>query len=518
MKRLRQRDISESVSRSAVLSAFVARPFRFHPPALIAGAMVRDRLLDRLTLRWDRRVTSMVGGAGFGKTVLLSMSLERSRGDGRASWLSCEPGDEIAEHFTAGLAAVLDLDEGATLDDVLRTVWMQAPTPVCFVLDDVHEMSPGSGGAAVLARPVAELPRNGHLVLMRGVAGGDCPSGGERAVGEDRRGRPVVQRPPKSVRLRPFAASTSMCCRHRVGGLHSPNWRVGWRRSGGRVPLGRGARQNRAAASPRRCVSVGRRSGRRHDRCRHRAWEHRCRGSGSRSPTRRANNGRMGVVASALGAAAATPHHIRRRRRGQAVGALVHRERRGPLPAAVDLLCEAGPGHELLAVVRQVAVQPGLRMDAALFGTCYRALPVEHRQAPAALLAHGFDLLAGAPLDAVPLFVAAGAGFRKVGDVEAEVAVIRNEGLIRWWGNDIAGLLGLYQRAVELAAAGSESAAMVVAIGDGAIAHLGGDSHGTLTALAGVDLGLAGGWAAPIAWLRHVAYRRRTDRVRPSWN
>ena len=47
-------------------------PFRVRPPELPEGLVVRDRLLDQLRQRFDRRLTVVRAGPGFGKTTLLA--------------------------------------------------------------------------------------------------------------------------------------------------------------------------------------------------------------------------------------------------------------------------------------------------------------------------------------------------------------------------------------------------------------------------------------------------------------
>ena len=145
----------------------VSRPFRLAPPYPPGGSVARPRLIERLQHRWDRRLVTVVAGAGFGKTVLLSavVGAKGALSAGRDVWLCCEPADEYSEHLIEGLLAAVGLAPGAGLDAVLEWVWTQAPTPVCFVFDDVHEVPANSPGAAVLSRLVTDLPRNGHVVM-----------------------------------------------------------------------------------------------------------------------------------------------------------------------------------------------------------------------------------------------------------------------------------------------------------------------------------------------------------------
>ncbi len=128
--------------------------------------------------RWDRRVTVLAAGPGFGKSSLLVQAIDENalapRGDDH--WLGCDPGDGDHRTLADGLASALRTDVprvdepgdvgpselGAALAD---TVWRHAPRQVCLVLDDVHEVPADSPAAGLLATLVDALPTNGHLVL-----------------------------------------------------------------------------------------------------------------------------------------------------------------------------------------------------------------------------------------------------------------------------------------------------------------------------------------------------------------
>ena len=66
-------------------------------PPNVAHAVVRSGVLGRLDARWDRTVTTVVAGAGFGKSVALGQALRanRARPRGIEGWLSCRAGCEI---------------------------------------------------------------------------------------------------------------------------------------------------------------------------------------------------------------------------------------------------------------------------------------------------------------------------------------------------------------------------------------------------------------------------------------
>ena len=129
--------------------------------------LVRPRLRARMSERWGRRLTTVVAGPGFGKTVGLLTTMEDRSGrpPGTDVWLSCEPADEDAGHLRAGLAQACGLPPESAAEGIVDWVWAQAPDAVCLVLDDVHEIPRGSAGAALMRRLVDELPGNAHVVL-----------------------------------------------------------------------------------------------------------------------------------------------------------------------------------------------------------------------------------------------------------------------------------------------------------------------------------------------------------------
>jgi LuxR family maltose regulon positive regulatory protein len=170
---------------------------------------VRSRLLAALRGRFERRITAIVAGPGFGKTTLLAQAIAENRLDpaGEDRWLGCEPDDSVAAVLGAGLCAALEVPAPAADDpeSVARAVTVaiakRAPLPIALVLDDAHEIVPDSSGAEVVARLSDELPTNGHVVvagrrgpplpLARLVARGEAVRVDERsmAFSDDELGR-----------------------------------------------------------------------------------------------------------------------------------------------------------------------------------------------------------------------------------------------------------------------------------------------------------------------------------------
>ena len=142
------------------------RPFRLQPPN-VESALLRRHVQKRLLQRFEQRVTTIRAGAGFGKTTSLAQAVDQNHLDPRGLdfWLTCESGDEDADHLMEGLLLTCGLSPDGALSELTSFVAGQSPASVCLILDDVHEISQGGQGAAMLGRLLDELPSNGHLVI-----------------------------------------------------------------------------------------------------------------------------------------------------------------------------------------------------------------------------------------------------------------------------------------------------------------------------------------------------------------
>jgi LuxR family transcriptional regulator, maltose regulon positive regulatory protein len=137
-------------------------------PPSVAHAIVRSAVLDRLEARWDRTVTTVVAGAGFGKSIAIgqAMRANRARPRGVEGWASCRSGCESPERLAASVEAafgVPDGGRGAPLSRLYAVFADQAPLHVSLVLDDV-ELLPDTG-AALLDDLLRRAPSNLHLML-----------------------------------------------------------------------------------------------------------------------------------------------------------------------------------------------------------------------------------------------------------------------------------------------------------------------------------------------------------------
>jgi LuxR family transcriptional regulator, maltose regulon positive regulatory protein len=139
------------------------------PPPALHGELVRTRLLNVVTRRFQVPLTVIVAGAGFGKSTLLAQAIRANQADPRGidAWLSCEPADCDAEHLASAMIAALGQrsDRGEPVERVLDAIDRIAPIDVCVVIDDAHELPPRSTAADLLGELVTRLPPHAHLVL-----------------------------------------------------------------------------------------------------------------------------------------------------------------------------------------------------------------------------------------------------------------------------------------------------------------------------------------------------------------
>ncbi len=139
-------------------------------------SVFRPRLLTVVQGRWDRPVTAVVAGAGFGKSTLLGQAVSENRllGIGEDVMVRLEPADASPFHLAARLLGALgedtppfagseDLSELVAL--VVDVIWGRAPEAICLVLDDAHEIAAGSPSLALLDRLFQQLPANGHVLM-----------------------------------------------------------------------------------------------------------------------------------------------------------------------------------------------------------------------------------------------------------------------------------------------------------------------------------------------------------------
>jgi LuxR family transcriptional regulator, maltose regulon positive regulatory protein len=160
--------VSRIFSMEAMVRSVTARQSP-GPPAALAGEVTRGRLLSVLADRFERPVTTLVAGAGFGKTTLLAQAMRQNLAApvGIDAWVSCQPDDEDPLQFAAACCRAIGADRTAATgrgSDVIAAIRQMSPIDVCLMIDDVHQLA-GPAAHTVLAGIIRHLPSNGHVVL-----------------------------------------------------------------------------------------------------------------------------------------------------------------------------------------------------------------------------------------------------------------------------------------------------------------------------------------------------------------
>lgn len=130
----------------------------------------RSRIVARLRHRFEQRVTTVTGAAGYGKTTALALAVENNLLDpiGRDVSVALTPLDADPIRLLGAILGALGLeaagDEATSLRRIVDATWSAAPEEVALIIDDAHHLN-DSPGIAVLGQLLAELPANAHLVL-----------------------------------------------------------------------------------------------------------------------------------------------------------------------------------------------------------------------------------------------------------------------------------------------------------------------------------------------------------------
>ena len=157
------------------------------PPAPVPDELVRGPLLDVVARRFDTAVTTVVAGAGFGKTTLLAQAVRSNVASPRGvdAWVSLQPGDEDPGALAAVIATALGAEPGGgpPLQVALGAIVDAGPVEVCLVVDDLHELPDRCGALDLLAELVRRRPAHLHL-LLSGRRPPPLPLARLRAAGE----------------------------------------------------------------------------------------------------------------------------------------------------------------------------------------------------------------------------------------------------------------------------------------------------------------------------------------------
>ena len=140
---------------------------KFRPLALPDTLVVRSRLHDQLTAGTSRRLTSVVGSAGAGKSVLLA-GWTASRPAGVTAWLSCDSADADPLRFWAGFieaARAIEPAFGRDAADLLAMNRHMSADIIASIANDAAKLPKGSAiivddfhiAAPAVARDMTEM-------------------------------------------------------------------------------------------------------------------------------------------------------------------------------------------------------------------------------------------------------------------------------------------------------------------------------------------------------------------------
>jgi ATP/maltotriose-dependent transcriptional regulator MalT/DNA-binding SARP family transcriptional activator len=161
---------------------------KLRPPAPPAPLLRRERLLSALEGARERRLTTVVAGAGFGKSTLLADWAAELN----CAWYTASPDDASFAGFARGVADAIRLrvpalpadaaaavtataGPGAEQDEASRargfaaivceTLQAELRRDLVLVLDDVHETNGAPGAVHVIESLCRQAPDRFHLVV-----------------------------------------------------------------------------------------------------------------------------------------------------------------------------------------------------------------------------------------------------------------------------------------------------------------------------------------------------------------
>ena len=145
--------------------------------------VVRSRLHDQLTAGAGRRLTSVVGSAGAGKSVLLA-DWTASRPAGVTAWLSCDGADADPLRFWAGFIEApraIEPTFGRDAADLLAMDRQMSADVIASIANDAAKLPKGSAIIVDDFHIAAPAVREGHDRPGRVLARRDHPAGASRA-------------------------------------------------------------------------------------------------------------------------------------------------------------------------------------------------------------------------------------------------------------------------------------------------------------------------------------------------
>jgi DNA-binding SARP family transcriptional activator len=463
-------------------------------------------------------MTVLTAPAGYGKTTLLAQAVAANAAApvGIDCWLTCEPDDQSASSLAEGLlqalaAALHPVDPSGcgAADDagpIAEAVWRRSPTEVALIVDDVHEIAPGSPAAHLLARVVQHLPANGHLVLA-GRGPPPLPLARLELAGllarldehdlaftVDEQERFASAREVPADRLAACGGWPALAELIATAGPGATADYVGQE-----VLAGAPARRHRLALLAHlgtvdaEVARAGLGEEVDLDELLAGLPLVATAGDGTRSL--------HGLWRSLLAHDASAAEVAGARRRAARV--LRHR---GEAVAAARLLIDAAAWDELAEAIVDVlgAAHPPVPRD--VLARWYERLPADARADPGGRLLAAVAAGDTDPVSAARDLDAAAAGFRDRGFPTGELACLVQLGQLAWWSEDRTLLIAVVARVFQLERSGCDAALPLACLGRALVADVQNDSRTVLAELDRIPPGsLNDRWQAIVDWLRSTS-------------
>ena len=487
--------------------------------------LLRPRLLRSLAGRWEHRVTSVVGGAGLGKTTLLAQAVAENRLAPRGVdvWIGAEPGDADAGALAAAVVAALAdgtqgsapvnwAEGGSGPEAVAGLVWRRSPVEVCLVFDDIHLLPESSPGASWLEGLVEALPANGHVVVA-----GRVPPPLRLARWRVRRAVVEIGEPDMlftDEELTAFGAEHGLDPRRlgSTGGwpaMAALTAKVGAGTAGTYLweevlePLGPEGRHVLAVVS-----NVGGADGE-------------LAAAAVGGPVELASLLRDVPLVALAADGWFVPHDLWRDAPGLTLTpaehgdvrrrAAWHLSRRRRFDEAFDLLAELQLWDAVPQVLRAACVASE-RLAVGEMERWLSALPPEVRSSAEGSLLTGLHAAFTRPREAVVPLQDAAARCRSRGDLDAEVTAIAELTKLAWWRQDAEALAELGARIFELDGTGHPTAQALAAFGRALLADLIGDDCAVLAELDSIEpSALDASWRVHVDFMRAVVHQESGD-------
>jgi len=161
------------VSSSVQASLGPANPDRARLPTPLTNELTRQRLIDRLAMRWTKKLVTVSAPAGYGKSTVIAQAIRDNDDDpsGTDLYVALRPPAEDPTHLANAILSATrnpeqrpERDVGAAAVEITDQLARFAPHDVALILDDIHHAdSPDS--AELLRLVLADLPSNAHVVL-----------------------------------------------------------------------------------------------------------------------------------------------------------------------------------------------------------------------------------------------------------------------------------------------------------------------------------------------------------------